>query len=255
MKDGFGELKETVAGMGSAVVCFSGGADSTALMDICRETLGDNAVAFHLSLPMESRRGISSMRAVADHLGFHVEERYIDDRISSLITCNDRDRCYLCKKAIYSEALDLAHALGIRHVLCGDNADDDPIGRPGMRAKDELGIEAPFIDVGVGRAAIEGYVRGLGLPFPIVKDTCLLTRVPFGTSGDEDLLGSIEAIEEAVRGITGVDLVRARYSDGSIRIQTLEEDIQSMVDREAEIRALCKREGFDAEVLRIGYRG
>lgn len=254
MEDPFSGLKDSLSSMGSAVVCFSGGRDSTALLSLCRECM-DDVVAFHLSVPMESERSVSIMRRVSEHIGADVTERRMDGRISDLIMSNGRDRCYLCKKYIYSEALDLAYSLGIRHILCGDNADDDPSDRPGMRAAEELGIESPFRDFGITRKDVSDYVDHMGLPFDMVKETCLLMRFPIGESVDVDDLDTVERIEERIRSVAGIGLVRARMSGGTVRIQTTEDSLDRLLGKEGEIVRICEEEGLGAEIVRTGYVG
>lgn len=255
MTNGFDTLRDRISSLGKVLVCFSGGLDSTALMHICKETLGDDAIAFYLSTPMESDRTASMVDMISGHLGFQLERRIMDDRISGIVMQNRQNRCYICKKAIYSEAIDLAHEMGIEHVLCGDNSDDDPTDRPGMMAAKELMVLCPFRDCGIGRTDIETYIESLALPFVMIKDTCLLTRVPIGMEADESLLEMIGDIESEIRRATGVEQVRARLSDGIIRIQTHEKDIGTLLAHISELESICRKEGFGTEVLRTGYKG
>ena len=255
MDDRFDDVRGILRKMGRAVVCFSGGLDSTALMHLCKETMGDDAVALYVSVPMESQRTLRMIDSISGHLGFDVTKRYMDDRITGLVLQNRKDRCYICKKAIYSEAKELAYELGIRHVICGDNADDDPETRPGMQASKELMVRSPFREAGIGRQEIESYVKELGLPFPMVKDTCLLMRIPIGIEADEDLLDTIGDIESDIRKISGIEQVRARLSDDIIRVQTSEEEIPLMLAHESEITSVCRSRGFGTELVRTGYKG
>ena len=255
MDTGFEALRDHIASMGKVVVCFSGGLDSTALMDICKRALGDDAIAFYLSTPMESELTASMVDRISGHLGFDVIRRVMDDRLSGIVLQNRTDRCYLCKKTIYSKALDLAHELGIKHVLCGDNVDDDPNDRPGMRAGKELGVESPFRDMGIGRREIESYVNDLALPFPMVKETCLLMRIPIGVEADDILLERINRIESGIRLATGAELIRARLKEGTIMVQTVENSIATLLEHVSEIENICKKEGFGAEIVRTGYVG
>jgi uncharacterized protein len=255
MDTGFEALRDHIASMGKVVVCFSGGLDSTALMDICKKTLGDDAIAFYLSTPMESKLTTSMVDRISGHLGIDVIRRVMDDRLSGIVLQNTADRCYLCKKTIYSEALDLAHELGIKHVLCGDNMDDDPNDRPGMRAGKELGVESPFCDMGIGRREIESYVNSLALPFPMVKETCLLMRIPIGVEADDILLERINRFESGIRLATGAELIRARLKEGTIMVQTVENSIATLLEHVSEIEDVCKKEGFGAEIVRTGYTG
>ena len=255
MDTGFEALRDHIASMEKVVVCFSGGLDSTALMDICKKTLGDDAIAFYLSTPMESELTASMVDRISGHLGIDVIRRVMDDRLSGIVLQNTADRCYLCKKTIYSEALDLAHELGIKHVLCGDNMDDDPNDRPGMRAGKELGIESPFRDMGIGRREIESYVNSLALPFPMVKETCLLMRIPIGVEADDILLERINRIESGIRLATGAELIRARLKEGTIMVQTVENSIATLLEHVSEIEDICKKEGFGAKIVRTGYVG
>ena len=255
MDDRFDEVRRIITSMGRAVVCFSGGLDSTALMHLCKETIGDDAVALYVSVPMESDRTLDTVHRISDHIGFEVIKRYMDDRISGLVLQNRADRCYICKKAIYSEAVELAYELGIRHVICGDNADDDPEVRPGMKASKELMVRAPFREAGIGREDIESYVHGLDLPFPMVKETCLLMRIPVGIEADEELLETIGVIESEIRQVSGIEQVRARLHDDTIKVQTSEKEIPLMMEHLREIEEICKKRGFGTEPVRTGYEG
>ena len=255
MKDLFDDVRDVLSSMDSAVVCFSGGLDSTALMNLCRETMGDGAVALYVSTPMESGRTVDMVRMVSEHLGFGVTVRHMDDRISGLVLQNRQNRCYVCKKAIYSEAVDLAYSLGIRHVICGDNADDDPGTRPGMKAAKEMMVRSPFREAGIGRKDIEEYVRSLELPFAMVKETCLLMRVPVGVEADEELLDTIGEMESEIRSVSGIGQVRARLSDDTIRVQTSGDEIDTMLAHGPEIVEICRRRGFGTELVRTGYNG
>ncbi|MBO5668752.1 MAG: hypothetical protein J6R75_00105 [Candidatus Methanomethylophilaceae archaeon] len=91
MDTGFEALRDHIASMGKVVVCFSGGLDSTALMDICKRALGDDAIAFYLSTPMESELTASMVDRISGHLGFDVIRRVMDDRLSGIVLQNRTD--------------------------------------------------------------------------------------------------------------------------------------------------------------------
>ena len=255
MGDRFSELRSYIASLERVVVCFSGGLDSTVLMHVCKEELGDGAIPIYVSVPMETQRTVAMVRDISDHLGFDTVIRHMDDRISGIILQNTKERCYLCKKAIYSEAIDLAYDLGIGYVLCGDNADDDESDRPGMKAGKELSIQSPFRKFGIGRKDIESYIDGLALPFPMVKDTCLLTRIPIGTEADETLMESIERMESCIHDIAGIAQIRARVNGDTVGLQTSESELENLLAHLPEIDNVCKMEGFGTEVIRTGYKG
>ncbi len=242
-EDRIGRLKGRLLELGSCAVCFSGGLDSTALMDIAHRTLGDNAVAVLVDVPMMADRQRDAAIAVAESIGCRLVRTTAGIDELDGILANRHDRCYICKTVMYRKVREVAGDLGIRHVINGEIVDDLNEDRPGMAAGKEAGIVTPLIDAGIRREDIVRYLEGMDLPFTLVKDTCMLMRYPEGTPVTMDDLRTVEELEAIVRDRLGVRQLRVRRTGGGYSIQTSSEEQDVL------------RSGFERIREELGSRG
>lgn len=252
--DPMSRLRDHISRMDSALVCFSGGLDSTLLLSICLEECRE-ARAFTSEIPHGCGYMRSRAAGIADHLGGRIFSAKMDGASAAKVLENGPMRCYECKRAMYASAKGVADSLGIEHVLCGDNADDDPADRPGMRAAEEFGVESPFREFGMTRSMIEEGVRRMGLPFPMGKETCLLMRFPVGRAVTESELRMVESIESSIREATGLETVRARMGVDGIELQTLREDIRILKEKEGALTGIASGFGCRLSISDAPYRG
>ena len=250
-----GELRAKIRNYGRVLVCYSGGLDSTMLMDICMKELGKDAFAFTADLPMLSRRMRRSIGDTSRSLGFAPYNVRIDPGYEKRILGNTADRCYECKRAVYTLAQEIAEEIGAAHILCGDNADDDASDRPGMRAAEELGVEAPLSECGITRATVEEYVSDLGLPRRLVKETCMLMRYRPGTPLTSQHLLRAEVADARVRFATGAEQIRARIHDGILAVQTSAEEMEKVRSAEADLEKVADALGLKLEIVDEPYDG
>ena len=255
MDKSLADARERIRGMGRAVVCFSGGIDSTALLSIAKEALGDGAVAVMADVPMLSERQRDIALVTAKDLGVRLETLFIGWDGLGGIEQNGSDRCYLCKKAMYTSIRAFADGLGIESILNGDLADDDASDRPGMRAAAEFGIISPFRDAGATKPAVQAYTESLDLELDLVKETCMLMRYPVGTPVTEDDLELIEDLEYGIRSITGLKQLRVRMSGRELRLQTSEEEMHVLRECEPDISDYLESVGFRYTLMDQPYRG
>ena len=191
-------LSEIIAGYGSALVCFSGGVDSTLLLRVAHDVLGDRCVALTaVSITMaESERAAASDLAAGIGARIEVIESHELERPG--FAQNPTDRCYHCKAELLEIARPRADALGLAEVLLGTNLDDLGDHRPGLRAADERGARHPLVDAGLTKADVRALSRKLGLPtWDKPQLACLSSRFPYGTEITPERLRQVDGFEDA----------------------------------------------------------
>lgn len=248
-----GRLKGILAETGGCVVCFSGGLDSTVLMDIAHRVLGDGAVAVIADVPMMSDRQRDAAEKVLGHIGCRYARAVVPAEDLGCILGNGHDRCYICKTAMYSAIRSVADGIGIRTIVNGEIVDDLSEDRPGMAAGKENGILAPMIDAGITRSDVVRYIDGMDLPLGLVKDTCMLMRFPEGTEVSWDDLREVESLEDAVRKLTGLKQLRIRRVGDGYSVQTSSSEYKVLERCFQEVAELFGSSGLRAEINRVGY--
>ncbi len=190
IKKRIGEIRDYLKSLGNFLVAFSGGVDSTLLLHMAREVLGEGAVSVTVDSIVSHDFDIEWAKAEAERAGvIHMVLEFTPLDIEG-VRENMPDRCYQCKKTLFSLIKKEAQRLDIDFVVEGTNADDLNDFRPGIRALLELGIKSPFLDLGMKKEEIRGISREIGISgFERPPTTCLLTRFPYG----EDI--TIEKIE------------------------------------------------------------
>jgi len=215
--------------MDSLVVAFSGGTDSTFLLKAAKDVLGDGAAAFTAAPPYHPRWEIREAAELAKKIGVRQVVRE-EEIIAPEIRSNPPDRCYRCKKALFTRIVTFAREEGFKHVADGTNADDPAEHRPGMKALTELGIRSPLLETGLTKRDIRALSREIGLPtWNKPAFACLLSRIPYGQEVTEEDLRRIEKAEVYLLGL-GFHAVRVRLHGDVARIEVSPGEREKLFD-------------------------
>ena len=250
-------LRAQLREIGSAVVAFSSGVDSTFLLRVAHEELGENVVAVTAHSHSFPIRELDEAAAFCAREG--VRHEIIDSEELDIpgFVANPPDRCYHCKKALFGKLIAFAQANGLAAVLEGSNMDDDGDYRPGRRAIMELGVASPLHDAGLTKAEIRALSKRMGLPTADKPSfACLASRFPYG---ERITAGGLERVERAEQWLMdaglGLAQLRVRSHGDMARIEVPPADIPRLATRAEEIAAALKSFGFTYVALDLqGYR-
>ena len=174
-------LKEIMRGYGSAAVAFSGGVDSTFLLKVAADELGDRVAAVTARSSTYPEREFLGAKAFAESLGARHIAIVSEELDIPEFAGNPANRCYYCKSELFGKITRIAKDMGLAAVVEGSNADDTGDYRPGMQAVRELGIKSPLLEAGLAKAEIRELSKQMGLPtWDKQPFACLASRFPYG---------------------------------------------------------------------------
>jgi len=250
-------LEKILTDMQSILVAYSGGTDSTFLLKVAANVLGEKAIAVTASSETYTARELQEAKhnaglIGAKHITVHTNE--LDDPNFS---SNPPDRCYYCKTELFTKLFALAKEYGLNYVIDGSNCDDEKDFRPGMRAAAEFRVRSPLREAGFTKEEIRMLSKEMHLhtwdkpPLP-----CLSTRFPYGTQITKEKIVRVDRAEEFLAGL-GIRQLRVRDHGNIARIEVSRRDMPLFLDVKIakQIMEKFKALGYTYVTLDIqGYR-
>lgn len=250
-------LNDQLNSLGSAVVAFSGGVDSSFLAVVTHRALAPHMLAITVRSQVETVGLMETASALAVQFGF--PHQFIDyDKLQDpAYTENTPNRCYVCKSTDLTMIGDLARKAGIPNVLLGANADDLSDYRPGLKAAAELHVISPLAEARLTKKEIRILSRDLGLGnWNHPASPCLASRIPYGTPVTKENLEQVALGEVYLRALN-FEIVRVRNAGSTAKIEVSYDDIARLIQLREIVIGYFKQIGFryitvDLEGYRMG---
>jgi len=242
-----GRLREIFAPMEAVLIAFSGGVDSTLVLKVAHDTIGDRALALTTTSPTMPDEDCDTAIAMARAIG--VRHLIVDSNELEIpgYAANPVNRCYLCKTNLFTVCEAKARELGIDEIADGLNLDDLHDYRPGMKAAAEKGVRHPLVEAELSKAEVRELSRRLGLrTWDRAASPCLSSRFPYGTTITPEGLEKVARGEKLLHAL-GFKVARVRYHGELARIEVEASEIERILKPET-------RELVDRELKQIGFQ-
>lgn len=249
------KLKAILKSMGSVVLAYSGGVDSTFLLKVASDTLGDRVLAVTAVSATYPKEELDFSKRMAKKLGVGHKIIRTYELKDKRFSANPINRCYFCKRELFSRLNDIAKSNKFNFVADATNTSDKEDFRPGSIAKKELNIRSPLLEAGISKEDVRRLSKKLGL---ITWDkpamACLASRIPYGRKITPPILRQVNNGEQYLRRI-GFKQVRLRHYNGLCRIEVAKNEIPAFLNKRNMVVEKLKRLGYNYVTLDLeGYR-
>ena len=243
--------------LGSVLVAYSGGVDSSYVAYIATTELGARARCITGDSPSLAAHQREQARALAARFSFHQEIIQTEEMQDTRYTANASDRCYFCKTELYDKLMPLAAARGFSFVVDGSTTDDLGDYRPGRAAAQDHNVRSPLVEVRLSKREVRALSRRAGLPtWAAPASPCLSSRIAYGTPVTIARLRTVESGEEIMRSL-GFREFRVRHHDELVRLEIAPAELDRALDRKMtdELARRFRALGFRYVTLDLhGYR-
>ena len=241
------KLKRRLTNLGSGIIAFSGGLDSSLLVKVAFDCLGKNVVVVTAKSPTYSPADLKEAKAFTKSIGVRHLVINTDEFKDEKFIRNPKNRCFFCKQELFSRLKKISKQLGLKYIFDGTNSDDARDIRPGQKANRKFNVVSPLRDVGLTKEEIRSLCKKLDINYQKPQGACLASRIPFGEKITRQNLMKVRKAEELLKNYFGNKvLLRARDHKAILRIEIGNKDWTKL--KKSDINSLIHK------LKKIGYK-